>query len=43
MSIYLNFNNISNTPEAEYLGSPTFPLEYYAYGWSIDLGFKYVF
>ncbi len=43
MTIYFNFNNISNAPEAEYEGSPTFPLSYYYYGWSIDLGFKYTF
>ncbi len=43
MTIYFNFNNITNTPEAQYEGSPTFPLEYYYYGWSIDLGFKYMF
>jgi len=43
LTIYFNFNNISNTPEAEYEGTPTFPLKYYYYGWSIDLGIRYLF
>ena len=42
-TVYVNYNNISNTPEAGYLGTPKYPLKMYYYGWSVDLGFRYKF
>jgi TonB-dependent receptor len=43
LTVYLNLNNISNTPEAGFLGDPFYPLQLYYYGWSVDLGLKYKF
>jgi TonB-dependent receptor len=44
MSVFFNFNNISNTPEFAFLAADQrFPIREEYYGWTADLGLKYVF
>ncbi|MEZ4852184.1 MAG: TonB-dependent receptor [Bacteroidia bacterium] len=38
VTIFLNVNNISNTPEREFLGSRLFPTRKEYFGWTGDLG-----
>lgn len=42
-TIFLNVNNLSNTPEREFLGSRAFPTRTEYFGWTGDLGVQYRF
>lgn len=43
LSVYLNVNNLTNYSEGAYLGSASFPTREEYYGWSADLGVRYIF
>ncbi len=44
VSLFLNVNNITNTPEFIFLAAnQRFPIEEKYFGWTADLGFKYTF
>ena len=43
VTVFMNLNNISNTPEREFLGSRFFPTRTEYFGWTGDLGVNYKF
>jgi hypothetical protein len=42
-SVYFNLNNFTNYSESAYLGSIRYPTREELYGWTADLGVRYVF
>ena len=42
-SVYFNLNNFTNYSESSYLGSTRYPTREELYGWTGDLGVRYVF
>ena len=42
-SVYFNLNNFTNYSESSYLGSTRYPTREELYGWTADIGVRYVF
>ena len=42
-SIYFNLNNFTNYSESAYLGSVNYPTREEVFGWTADIGIRYVF
>ncbi len=42
-SVYLNVNNLTNYSEGAFLGSANFPTREEYFGWSADVGVRYIF
>ena len=42
-SVYLNVNNPTNYSEGAFLGSANFPTREEYFGWSTDVGVRYIF
>lgn len=43
LSVYFNVNNLTNYSEGAYLGSANFPTREEYFGWSADIGVRYIF
>ncbi|MCX6170272.1 MAG: TonB-dependent receptor [Ignavibacteriales bacterium] len=41
ISVFLNVNNLSNTPDRSFLGVLNYPTNEEFYGWTLDFGIKY--